>query len=164
MARLGRRAPHGEPGQRGGQGAADPVRRRVEVVHPVAPEDGELREGADDAVEEREHDEEEGEDVGDDGEAGREGADPLAPAVHEEEEEERHEEDVPRGAAVRGQARGEVPEDPVQDGAYDGHGELTYDLGGREGEPAVDAGGVLASLPAIFQKALVTILQKDMIP
>jgi len=51
-----------------GKDAADPVGGGVEVVDPVAPEDGQLGVRTYDAVEEGEHDEEEWEDIGDDGE------------------------------------------------------------------------------------------------
>ena len=71
--------------QSGGEHAADPVGGRVDVIHPIAPEDGELSVRTDDAVEEGEHDKEEGKYVGDDGEGGGEGADPLAPGGLEEE-------------------------------------------------------------------------------
>lgn len=60
---FGGEALDGDGGQGGGQDAADPVGRWVQVVEPVAPEGGELGVGADDAVEEGEDDEEEGEDL-----------------------------------------------------------------------------------------------------
>jgi hypothetical protein len=71
----------------------------------------------------------------------------LTPARHEEEEEHRHEEDVACGAGVRGEADGVVPEKPVDEARDDGHGDLADDVGGAEGEPAVDTAGVLAGLP-----------------
>jgi hypothetical protein len=76
---------YGRVVQCGREYATDPVRRGVEVVQPVPPEDGELRVGPDDAVEEGEDDEEERENVGDDCERGRKGADPLTPTGLEEE-------------------------------------------------------------------------------
>ncbi|KAF1738372.1 hypothetical protein CRV24_000297 [Beauveria bassiana] len=127
--------------------AADIVRGRVDIVHPVAPKDGELLVGHKDAVEDGEHDEEEGQDVADDGKGRRKGADPLRPAGLEQEEEERHEEDEARGAAFGGQAGGKVPEHPVQHGRDDGAGNLGEDGRGAKGDPAVDAGRVLAGLP-----------------
>ena len=51
--------------ERCGEDSTNPVSRRIDIVHPVAPEDGELGVWAYDAVEEGEHYEEEGEDVGD---------------------------------------------------------------------------------------------------
>lgn len=65
---FGSGATHGRVVQCGGENAPDPVSRGVEIVEPVAPEDGELGVGAYDAVEEGEHDEEEGEDIRDNGE------------------------------------------------------------------------------------------------
>lgn len=91
-------------GEDGGDDAAEPPGDRVDIVHPVFPEDRVVAVGTDDTVEEVAHDEEEREDllrglalkrvvkgdgwtyVGDDGERRRKGADPLAPARHEEEE------------------------------------------------------------------------------
>lgn len=61
--RLGDVAEHGLSVEGGGQDAADPVRARVHVVRPVAPEDGQHAVRLHDAVEEAEHDEEEGEDL-----------------------------------------------------------------------------------------------------
>ncbi|PMB73704.1 hypothetical protein BM221_001128 [Beauveria bassiana] len=127
--------------------AADIVRGRVDIVHPVAPKDGELLVGHKDAVEDGEHDQEEGQDVADDGKGRGKGADPLRPAGLEQEEEERHEEDEARGAALGGQAGGKVPEHPVQHGRDDGAGNLGEDGRGAKGDPAVDAGRVLAGLP-----------------
>jgi hypothetical protein len=56
-------ADDGDGGEGCGEDSADPVRGRVDVVHPVAPEGGELGVGADDAVEEGEGYEEEREDL-----------------------------------------------------------------------------------------------------
>ncbi len=50
-------------GEGGSEDSADPVGRRVDVVHPVAPEGGELVIGADHAVEDGEGHEEEREDL-----------------------------------------------------------------------------------------------------
>jgi hypothetical protein len=50
-------------GEDGGDDAAEPPGYRVDVVHPVFPEDGVVAVWADDAVEEVDHDEEEGEDL-----------------------------------------------------------------------------------------------------
>lgn len=51
-----------------GENPTNPVGGGIDVVHPVAPEDGELRVRAHDTVEEGEHDEEEREDIGNYGE------------------------------------------------------------------------------------------------
>lgn len=71
----------------------------------------------------------------------------MAPAGLEEEEQQRHDEDITRGAAVSGQACGEVPQEPVDDGAEARDGDLGDDAGGAEGDPVVDPRGVLAALP-----------------
>ena len=60
---FGRGAADCELAECGGDDPADPVGGWVDVVHPVAPEDGELAVGSYDAVEEGEHYEEEGEDL-----------------------------------------------------------------------------------------------------
>lgn len=85
--------------------------------------------------------------VRDNGEARRERTDPLPPARHEQKHENRHQIRVPRHLALHRQARGPVPEGPVQGAGDDGGGDLGDDVGGAEGDPAVDAGGVLARLP-----------------
>ncbi|KAF5122339.1 hypothetical protein E5D57_012816 [Metarhizium anisopliae] len=150
--------PDGLVGQGGGENAADPyswkrISRPFEdtsvqvYTYPVSPKDVELVVRDNHAVEEGKHDEEEGQDVADDGKAGRPGADPLAPAGLEQEEEHRHEEDVARGQGVGGQARGPVPQRPVDDAGDEGARDLGQHRGGAEGDPAVDAARVLAGLP-----------------
>ena len=126
---LGLLALHGDAVESSAEDAADPVGTGIDVVHPVAPEDGHFGVGPHDAVEQAEHDEEEGEHVADDGEGGGEGADPLAPGGDEEVEEHRHEEDVAGCGRVGGQAGGEVPQDPVKDGGEDRNGDFSDDLG-----------------------------------
>lgn len=68
------------------EGAADPVGDGINIVHPVAPKDGEGGVWNEDAVEEKHHDEEEWKDIGDDRERGRECRNPLTPAHLEEVE------------------------------------------------------------------------------
>ena len=43
--------------------AANPICGRIDIVHPVSPEDWQARVGAHDPVEERDHDEKEGQDL-----------------------------------------------------------------------------------------------------
>lgn len=129
------------------QNTANPVSRRIDIVHPVLPEDGEHAERPHDAVEECEHDKEEGEDVADDGKGRREGADPLAPGGLEEEEEHRHQEDVACCAAVGGEAGGEVPKEPVYHRTDDRDGNFRDHHCGAERDPAVDPRREFARLP-----------------
>ena len=65
----------------------------------------------------------------------------------EEEEEDRHEVDVAARAGVAGESGRPVPEGPVDGRAEDGDGDLGYDVGGAEGDPAVDAGGEFSGFP-----------------
>ena len=134
-------------GEGGGDDAAHPPGGRVEVVHPVFPEDGVVAVRTHDTVEEVDHDEEEGEYVGDDSEGGREGADPLTPAGLEEEEEHGHEEDITGGTGVSGEAHGVVPEQPVDEARDDGRGDFADDVGCAESHPAVDSTGVFTGFP-----------------
>ena len=67
----------------------------------------------------------------------------------EEEEQQRHEEHVASRGGVGREAGGQVPQDPVDDGADDGAGDLGDQVGGAEGDPAVDTRWELASLPEV---------------
>lgn len=124
-----------------------PRKPKHQGTYPVLPEHVQLGVGHHDTVEQTEDNQETRQDVADDSEAGRPGADPLAPAGLEQEEQQRHEEDVTGRGRVVGQARGQVPQQPVQHGGDERAGDLGEHLGGAEGDPAVDAGRVLAGLP-----------------
>ena len=74
---FGRCALNGNSRESSREDASDPVGRGVEVVYPIAPEDGELGVRADNAIEEGEHNKEEWKDVADDSKTGCKGCYPL---------------------------------------------------------------------------------------
>jgi len=116
-------------------------------TYPVLPKHIQLGVGHHDTIKQTENNQEAGQDVADDGEARRPRADPLPPAGLKEEKQQRHEEHIARRRRVVRQASGEIPQQPVQSTRQQRPGNLAEHLGGAEGDPAVDARGVLAGLP-----------------
>lgn len=111
------------------------VRERIQVVHPVSPEFGNLGIRNEHAAEVRQHGDDQGVDeAGSDG-VGRIGRDELTHARVHEFVDEHDEKDGTGAGAVRGEADGVVEADEVEDGADYEVDEFADDEAGYEGFP-----------------------------